>query len=259
MVSNNELDNVTKNSFVAALSDVFALSQALRGGENPSALHNAIPRGKYLGTEVTAEQYASIAAGTFDDMWVGDYWKIAGVNRRIAHFNYYKKILNFNHILCVDDASFYSTQMNTTNTTEGAYASSHMWIEGRLLAHDTLGTLFGAHCPVFKTLITTGVTEGKISSHAWMDIRAEPMTERMVFGNSFFSTGTYNFGEQADNIECTQLALFRHWPEFIALGAPYWLRDVVSDTKWSYVMEGGFPYNAVASFSCGFRPFYLLA
>ena len=42
--------------------------------------HNAIYRGKYLGTAVTDEQYAAIAAGTFDDLYIGDYWKINGVN-----------------------------------------------------------------------------------------------------------------------------------------------------------------------------------
>ena len=33
--------------------------------------HNAIYRGKYLGSAVTEAQYAAIAAGTFEDMYIG--------------------------------------------------------------------------------------------------------------------------------------------------------------------------------------------
>ena len=51
--------------------------------------HNAIYRGKYLGTSVTTTQYAAISSGTFDDLYIGDYWTIGGVNYRIAAFDYY--------------------------------------------------------------------------------------------------------------------------------------------------------------------------
>ena len=51
--------------------------------------HNAIYRGKYLGESATEAQYAAISAGTFDDLYIGDYWTIGGVNYRIAAFDYY--------------------------------------------------------------------------------------------------------------------------------------------------------------------------
>src|SRR5699024_9521029 len=51
--------------------------------------HNSVYRGKNLGASVTAEQYAAIAAGTFDDLYIGDYWTIGGVTYRIAAFDYY--------------------------------------------------------------------------------------------------------------------------------------------------------------------------
>ena len=49
--------------------------------------HNAVYRGKFLGNTVTAAQYAAIKAGTFDDLYIGDYWTIGGVNYRIAAFD----------------------------------------------------------------------------------------------------------------------------------------------------------------------------
>ena len=38
-------------------------------------LHNSIARGKNLGTTITAEQSAAIADGSFNDIWIGDYWE----------------------------------------------------------------------------------------------------------------------------------------------------------------------------------------
>ena len=56
---------------------------------NNAGAHNSIYRGKYLGSSVTAEQYTAISSGTFEDLYIGDYWTIGGVNYRIAAFNYY--------------------------------------------------------------------------------------------------------------------------------------------------------------------------
>lgn len=56
---------------------------------------NLLYRGKCLGTKPTAAQLAAIANGTFDDMYLGDYWTGAGnggwtdLYWMIVHFNYY--------------------------------------------------------------------------------------------------------------------------------------------------------------------------
>ena len=41
--------------------------------------HNAIYRGKNLGSAVTAAQWATIQAGTFKNLFIGDYWTINDV------------------------------------------------------------------------------------------------------------------------------------------------------------------------------------
>ena len=56
---------------------------------NNADLHNSIVRGKNLGTAPTAAQMAAIRAGTFDDMWSGDYWQNGNNVFKIAEFNYY--------------------------------------------------------------------------------------------------------------------------------------------------------------------------
>ena len=45
-----------------------------------AAAHNGIFRGKNLGSTPTEAQLAAIKAGTFDDLYVGDYWSNGGVN-----------------------------------------------------------------------------------------------------------------------------------------------------------------------------------
>lgn len=87
--------------------------------------HNSRFRGANLGTAYAADQSAAIKAGTFDDLFVGDYWEIGGVRYRIAGFNLWLNTgdvqLTTNHAVIVPDTNLYTAQMNTTNTTDGAY------------------------------------------------------------------------------------------------------------------------------------------
>ena len=97
---------------------------------NNAGAHNAIYRGKNLGTAVTTAQYNAIKAGTFDDLYIGDYWVINGVNWRIAAFDYYYRCgdtdLTTHHAVIVPDSSLYNHVMNDTNITEGGYVGSKM-------------------------------------------------------------------------------------------------------------------------------------
>lgn len=101
--------------------------------------HNSIYRGKYLGDEVTSDQYAAIAAGTFDDMYIGDYWTINGVNWRIAHFDYWLHCgdteTTIHHVVVVPDTILYSAKMNETNVTTGGY--THSLMRGGVTHQDT--------------------------------------------------------------------------------------------------------------------------
>ena len=52
--------------------------------QNNAGFHNSIYRGKNLGAYVTDEQWDAIKAGTFDDLFIGDYWE------KTASYTYYK-------------------------------------------------------------------------------------------------------------------------------------------------------------------------
>ena len=72
-----------KSKLDAAEALVFTAGKALTQN---AGFHNSLFRGKSLGTSVTAAQWAAIGAGTFDDLFIGDYWTINGIVWRIAAF-----------------------------------------------------------------------------------------------------------------------------------------------------------------------------
>ena len=75
------MSGAANNPYLENRDDLLRIMTAPNAGA-----HNAIYRGKHLGTSATATQYAVIAAGTFDDLYIGDYWTKDGVNYRLAAF-----------------------------------------------------------------------------------------------------------------------------------------------------------------------------
>ena len=82
---------------------------------NNAGAHNAIYRGKNLGTSVTTAQYNAIKAGTFDDLYIGDYWVINGVTWRIADFDYFLNCgdtsCSTHHAVIVPDTCLYNHEI----------------------------------------------------------------------------------------------------------------------------------------------------
>lgn len=80
---------------------------------NNAGAHNAIYRGKSLGSTVTTAQYAAIKAGTFDDLYIGDYWTIGGVNYPVE-----KDEINTTSIILRDFDDFDVMKIEFTKTAE---------------------------------------------------------------------------------------------------------------------------------------------
>lgn len=97
------------------------------------ANHRNTYRGKYLGNTVTAAQKAAIQNGTFNDLFIGDYWTIGGVNWVIADMDYWYNCgdtaFTKHHLVIVPNKVLYNSQMNPTNTTVGGYVGSTMYTE----------------------------------------------------------------------------------------------------------------------------------
>ena len=209
---------------------------------------------------MTAEQYAAIQAGTFDDMYIGDYWTIGGVTYRIAAFDYYLRAgdtdMTTHHVTLVPDASMYSHVMNDSNVTTGGYVGSKMYTTGLADAKTTINNAFGsAHILTHRQYLCNAVSNGKPSGGSWYDSTVELMTEQNVYGGKVFGAG--NDGSTVPvlyTVDKSQYPLFAFRPDLISNRNWFWLRDVVSAAHFAYVAgDGGANYFA-ASYARGVRP-----
>lgn len=231
---------------------------------NNAGAHNAIYRGKALGSSVTSEQYAAISAGTFDDLYIGDYWTIGGVNYRIAAFDYYLHCgdteTTKHHIVLVPDTCLYNAQMNTSNVTTGGYVGSAMRSSNLATAKSTISSAFGSHVMSYRDWLVNAVSNGYSSGGAWTDCSVELMTEQMVYGGAIFMAMGDGSTVPA-NYRCSksQLPLFALEPSRITNRESYWLRDVVSATSFADVDSGGTASYGTASDSRGVRPAFCIS
>ena len=241
---------------------------------NNAEAHNAIYRGKSLGSTVTTAQYAAIKAGTFDDLYIGDYWTIGGVNYRIAAFDYYLNSGDTNctthHVVIVPDTCLYNAQMHNTssggwengaaNTTAGGYVGSDMYKSNLEQAKTTIKSAFSGHVLKHRIYLTNTVANGRASGCAWCDSEVDLMCEQMVYGSGIFSPVSDGSNVPANyRVEKSQLPLFQHEPSRICNRATWWLRDVITASGFASVYTDGLATYASASNSLGVRPAFCIS
>lgn len=241
---------------------------------NNAGAHNAIYRGKSLGSTVTTAQYAAIKAGTFDDLYIGDYWTIGGVNYRIAAFDYYLNSGDANctthHVVIVPDTCLYNAQMHNTssggwesgaaNTTAGGYVGSDMYKSNLEQAKTTIKSAFSGHVLKHRIYLTNAVANGRASGSAWCDSEVDLMCEQMVYGSGIFSPVSDGSNVPANyRVEKSQLPLFQHEPSRICNRATWWLRDVITASYFALVHGSGNANYDNASNSIGVRPAFCIS
>lgn len=247
---------------VAAAADLNTLAAFILG--DGSGIHNALYRGKNLGTSFTTAQSTAIRDGSFTDLYIGDYWTINGTVYRIADFDYFLRSgdteCTDHHIVIVPDSSMYLAPMNPSNDTTGAYVGSAMYTTNLATAKSTINTDFGsAHVLSHRDYLTTTVVSGRPSARAWYDSTVELMTETMVYGALHCAPAPDGTNVPAnDTIGCKQLNLFRHRPDMISNRETYWLRDVVSVDCFAIVYSPGVCQFHGAGDSLGVRPYFCI-
>lgn len=230
--------------------------------------HNAIYRGK----DITSKFYdgtlsQQIAAGTFDDIFIGDYiiGQTSGRKYLVADINYRLHCGDTEctkpHILLIPEKIMGTAQMNDSHVTTGGYVGSKMHTTNLVQFKTVIQNDFGSgHILNHRVVLTNAVTDGKSSGWAWYDSTIELMNESMVYGhNAWGSHHGYETG--ADK---SQLSLFKHRPDLIvALNDAgsrywYWLRDVVSSSGFANVSGHGNAGTISAGGSSGVRPAFLI-
>lgn len=231
-------------------------------------MHRMTYRGKNLGTTLTSEQITAIQAGTFKDLWLGDYWTIGGVNYRIADFDYWLNrgdtALTNHHLAIVPETNLGTGKMNQSSVTTGGYVGSEMCTTTLGTAKTTISSAFGSNVLTRREYLINEVTNGYPSAGAWTDVTVELMNEPMVFGNYIYTpAGDGTVIPKRYTNSDRQLALFMICPEFINTTSTgtrisYWLRDVASASRFVRVADYGPATETASSLEYGIRPAFAI-
>lgn len=239
-------------------------SDAFAPADNAGA-HNAVYRGKNLGSAVTAAQWAAIGAGTFDNLFIGDYWTINDVIWRIAAFDYY---INTGDVACTthhavivpDSCLIHTAKWNNAGNTTGAYVSSTAYTTHVPAAQTTIAAAFGSdHILSHRQYFANATANGMPSAVSWYDNSVALMTQANVYGNLPFGPASnganfpYNY-----SIDCIQYPLFAYAKEFIRVGENHWLRDVLTAKRVAMVDTGGACGGPNSDNAFGIRPAFCI-
>lgn len=227
-------------------------------------LRRSIWRGKNLGTVVSNDQYYEIEAGTFRDMFLGDYWEIGGKKWRIMDFDYWLNlgdiVCTTHHVMIMPDYILFSASMNDTDTTNGGYLNSNM--RTNKLA-EAASIIYGAfpqkHLLVHRNYYCNAVLNGHPNGLAWTDSNVDLPNELMIHGCFVYtpaSTGEMISARATPDTE--QLAGFRIGKDRIKIAASYWLRDVASNSSFTIMSNHGTAGAYPAHYELGVRPIFAI-
>lgn len=224
--------------------------------------HNSVARGASLGSSLTNAQSAAIRDGSFNGLYLLDYWTINGVNWRIVAFDYYygtgDKMCITHHVVVVPDSQLYTATYNATDTTAGGYVGSELYKTGLNQAKAIITAAFGSgHILTHRNYLHNAVTKGLPTGGAWYDSTVELMTEENVYGNKAWSSA--GRGDQSGvnlfEVDKSQYPGFAAAPSLQSVPTQwFWLRDVSSAAYFADVSSFGIADVTAASSVHGIRP-----
>lgn len=248
-----------------------------------AAAHNSIYRGKDLTSYFTSGGMSTaIAAGTFDDIFPGDYitksvtvngttysnvkWLVADLD---YHLHRGDAETTAHHVVMIPENNLGTSYMNSTNTTAGGYQGSYMWKtlipkyvtgivnafgSGHVLEHkEVLTNAMNANSASAAGAGWTGSAYWDWSETPWQAVKVNIPNQAMMYGNHPFASSGQEEGD------CNkQLAIFRYGQNFTR-AYWCWLRDVASSSAFANATDNGRANShAGASVVGGVRPYFLL-
>lgn len=234
------------------------------GYANNAGNRNAMPpRDRSLGAPTT-EHFEMIASDKYNELFLGDYWTVEGVDWVIGDFKFWYNTGDTNctkpHVVAFPRNNLYKYKFNPTSTTEGGYVGSDLYKNGLTQAKQMVDAAFGsAHILNHREQLVNAVANGKPVGVDWYDSTVELMNENMVYGSRQLSPmpdGATDPMNTTKNytIDKSQLSLFRYEPWLICNRSWYWLRDVVSATIFAAVNYTGLAACYYGSDDSGVRP-----
>lgn len=235
--------------------------------------HNAIYRGKDI-TDLFYDGTLSkqIAAGTFDDIYIGDYiiGKVSNRKYIVADINYRLHMGDTEcttpHVLMIPDRIMYTARMNATNTTAEAYIGSEMYKTNLASAKSTIQNDFeSSHILAHRNRFANAVKDNYESGGVWADSTVDLMNEMMVYGsNAYHNCMNGTVIPDSYTTDNRQLSLFKlDHSKIIARNDAgdrfwYWLRDVAGASWFCSVNLNGSCGYSGASHVDGVRPAFLI-
>lgn len=246
---------------------------------NNAAAHNAIYRGIDLTTKYTEAQIsAKIQAGDFSDLFIGDYIPktltidntTVTSNWTFAHFDYWYGIgdndMTSHHVVLVPHTNLYNAQINSTDTTVGAFIGSSMYTTELPKVASALENAFGStHVLSFRNLISQSMNSSlnsmagggltgavPFNSWKWVTQKCSLMSEPMVYGTIVCASSAFE-------VACckSRLALFTLNPSAMNARLRYWLSSLAGSSLWAFVSGNGLADSTSPSLRVGVRPFFL--
>ena len=260
--SNSNTDVTANISVPTKTSDLtndsgFLTLESLSNNSIP--FHNAYPRCKYLGTSITDAQNTAIKNRTYDDLFIGDYWTINGINWRIVAIDYYFNVGDTNfgkgNVIVMPDTVLYNAQMNETNITAGGYGGSLMRTQNLNNARTIARNAFGSHLANHRILLTSSVDASGPNGWIWYDSDGvELPNEVQIYGTRVWGSALKGYDVATQKQQFPLMALA---PQFVNIRQSYWLQDVSSysvSSHFAYVYTNGIADTYNPSNSNGVRP-----
>lgn len=204
--------------------------------------HKLEPRQRNLGSVVTDEQWAAIDDGSFDDLFVGDYWRIGDISWRIVDIDYWLYTgesgynCTKNHLVIMPDSGILNCKMTENSSATGGYYNSTL----RNVKMSDIEAIVNAAFPSSHILnhkeifVNETDNNGGPSGIVWADSKIEVPNQAMLFGSRYLSVG------HDSCISKTQLMWFSLWPgTMYANRTTFWTRDVTSSNTWAVVRGQG--------------------
>ena len=240
---------------------------------NPATMYPILPIGntKNLpgGGYMIEQVLANIAAGNFDDVYIGDYfidsenkvYRIAGLDTELNKGD----IFTPHHAVIVTDFALTNMGWNPTDTTAGGYQASAVqaYCDGEGQA--AIESIFGAaHVLTVRDLLSSDMNasapspgyfawQGVASSWDWFFHKVRLMSEVEVYGARIWSGG-YDIGTAIE-----QFPLFRLMPQLATgLRYEYWLSGIAGAIYACRVTDSGYADSSRTSSALGVRVRFLV-
>lgn len=227
------------------------------------AKHRNTFRGKNLGTSYTDEQKSAVQNGTFEDLYVGDYWTINGFTWRIADIDYFYNqgfvhddivdIQKNHHLVIFPDVGLFRSKMEDSPYNRG-YTGCNFYTNKSIQTVSLLKQAFGDFITDLYAVVNSSEKDTILATLPFMLPLNIWLRGYGINTNNPYNRDT-NIGFQFRSLASNgQMALFRLQPNYIKLDnttsinidneTSYWMGDY-------YTLEsrGGFGKTNSIGFS----------